>query len=785
MSSSENLSDSQSKPISPSDRLRQLALQSKSHDNLAAATPKTPRQLSNYASDLYAHVTALFNLMVSANCSEFRVPFGSQVLTVTRQTPTLRELGEFEPHLDKIVLLQRTLRHYYNRKALIAGLASFCNSNSAKTSRKRGNLLRELISTEESYHECLDKCCRHFLYALRSSELQLEHSFFSEVFMNIEDITDASRRFLAALQERMLRWPSVTTVGDVISSNIKQCIDHYARYLVGYKASLQQWSEQLQADPALQEWNRETLAQLRITSLADLMITPVQRLPRYQMILSGLIGCTDADHADRPLLTSCLDLIVASTSAINRCELERAEAIRVLETLDFGPCDPSLKQLLHYHGRLLAEGRVRLRGCDTLKKTASAHALLFNRALLLCHSGDRKAPVVQHAYQWTQLSPSDVVVYRHNDLRFFRCRLYEGPSPVRHLFAPAPPQLPPRGGGGGGGAVGGGAGGGAGGDAFGYWQEALSALLRAKLYKAAPELREVQHTDSTQALFGCAAVAVREAHGIAPVGDTFIQVEWLDQQNRISKKTLPQPPSNHPRYDTSLNFQVAHAIPDKSSLRFTLFDMGSQPPTAIGETSLPFFSFPDSSSKTMHEPLFSSAQKAMVALLHLNIEWIPSNDSSSSSSSSSTSLSSSSSSTSSSSSSSSTNPPLSTSMGGSAVGGDQLIPKRKPSPAPPSSARARADTGSDGKKKSKSPTPSKPGSSWVSKLTNMNPFQSPKGSEPELLKPLDQSSSSAEVSHFGLPITHLIAEEMDPNDSTVIRKHRRSLSGGSSSRRKE
>jgi hypothetical protein len=63
--------------------------------------------------------------------------------------------------------------------------------------------------------------------------------------------------------------------------------------------------------------------------LESLMITPVQRIPRYEMMLAELLKSTPADHVDRREVLEALQEVRATAKAINddKEKFERREKV--------------------------------------------------------------------------------------------------------------------------------------------------------------------------------------------------------------------------------------------------------------------------------------------------------------------------------------------------------------------------------------------------------------------------------------------------------------------------
>ena len=70
-----------------------------------------------------------------------------------------------------------------------------------------------------------------------------------------------------------------------------------------------------------------------LPALDSLLICPIQRLPRYRLLLEALLSFTPEEHCDNPALLSAVELVRAGVEAANQGKAV-AEKMQVLLTLD-------------------------------------------------------------------------------------------------------------------------------------------------------------------------------------------------------------------------------------------------------------------------------------------------------------------------------------------------------------------------------------------------------------------------------------------------------------------
>lgn len=76
---------------------------------------------------------------------------------------------------------------------------------------------------------------------------------------------------------------------------------------------------------ALSEFFTQVSAQSNL-SLGSLLVTPIQRIPRYQLLLQDLIKHTPDDSIELDALELALDEVIALATAIDRCSLNQVDS---------------------------------------------------------------------------------------------------------------------------------------------------------------------------------------------------------------------------------------------------------------------------------------------------------------------------------------------------------------------------------------------------------------------------------------------------------------------------
>lgn len=139
-----------------------------------------------------------------------------------------------------------------------------------------------------------------------------------KLFSNISIIHKINETLLNQLESRFKNFnPKKTLIGDVFI-NIIPFLGVYCDYCCNYEAAVQFASQ-------LKQYNMQFASFIQATSeynkgygLSDLLIMPVQRIPRYKLLLDKLIKYTSESHPDYDLLNKAHDLVSDKATDINK-----------------------------------------------------------------------------------------------------------------------------------------------------------------------------------------------------------------------------------------------------------------------------------------------------------------------------------------------------------------------------------------------------------------------------------------------------------------------------------
>ncbi|KAJ1731654.1 hypothetical protein LPJ61_002429 [Coemansia biformis] len=181
---------------------------------------------------------------------------------------------------------------------------------------KRSNVVQELIATERSYVEKLRTLIDLYSVPLRSAARSANNALIPAydahvIFGNIERVTEVNERFLGDLEAWQLgEMDPKETIGSL-------CRDHfvdfhvYKRYINGYQHALSSSRELEAKNPLYAAFLQKTREreECRKLGISDLLIMPVQRIPRYTLLLTDLLKTIPEDDPDVPRIRLAMERV--------------------------------------------------------------------------------------------------------------------------------------------------------------------------------------------------------------------------------------------------------------------------------------------------------------------------------------------------------------------------------------------------------------------------------------------------------------------------------------------
>lgn len=215
-----------------------------------------------------------------------------------------------------------------------------------KTLRTRNNLAMEVLTTEESYVKALRDAqvlySRPIKQKLQNKDesspfTDAQHALF---FSNLDIIHNLNSKFLKDLKVTLRTWNSQGCMGKNFLT-----MGHFFKMYINYITNLEQAQKLMQTMSKDVKWTdfQNVVIADGGRPLNDLIVTPMQRIPRYKMLVAELLKNTPEGHPDFADLTKALELVNTVALTINKQVAESDSRMRMKELAEmFVPADAIL-----------------------------------------------------------------------------------------------------------------------------------------------------------------------------------------------------------------------------------------------------------------------------------------------------------------------------------------------------------------------------------------------------------------------------------------------------------
>ncbi|KAL7717006.1 RhoGEF domain-containing protein [Entamoeba marina] len=265
---------------------------------------------------------------------------------------------------------------------------------------KRERIVKEIYDTEVSYVTSLRTCevCYHQKMLQSPSPFKIDD--VQSIFNSFDQILQCNQEFITLLVTAMKQDQLDSTIGQIFFKFTPFFIV-YKNFLINHDASSSLLSK-LEEENKIQ--NYLTTLQNSITlpqklDLHDYLIMPVQRLPRYTLLLAELLKNTPEDHCDYNNIRCALDVMKDVASKVNS---SIAINVRQAQLVDLR--DKIIRcgnfELVQPHRTFIMEKNFNQVTHASISKRVG---LLFNDCFLSCSKED-KSLVLKHVFNLARCS---------------------------------------------------------------------------------------------------------------------------------------------------------------------------------------------------------------------------------------------------------------------------------------------------------------------------------------------------------------------------------------------
>ena len=314
------------------------------------------------------------NLSPKSEISEEELKIRNEKRKQAMESAKLRQLD----NSTKIKKESEELEESPSKEELIA------TNKYEKYCQHRKKVYEEIISTEQTYVTSLQVAVNYYILPLRkfigTNEEILSKEHIEKLFSNIEVIFNVNSVLLNQLSETQLNWDvEISTI-----SNVFLQIIPYLKLYFEYESDYDTASEKLlialknERFKKLDDENAEKY--LNNLTLNSILIMPIQRIPRYNLLLKDLIKHTWNDHPDYLKLRNTLIEIQKVGSNLNENLRLNEKMIKVQKIAD----EFKYPELVQPHRYFIKKIRMKLLKVDKKKrKFKEKKAYLFNDLILI------------------------------------------------------------------------------------------------------------------------------------------------------------------------------------------------------------------------------------------------------------------------------------------------------------------------------------------------------------------------------------------------------------------
>ncbi|KAN0012429.1 hypothetical protein ACTFIU_007730 [Dictyostelium citrinum] len=281
---------------------------------------------------------------------------------------------------------------------LLANIKAFSQrkhfTSELKVYNRRHRIVKEILSTEQTYCNSLATKIEVFILPLRSKSI-ISNDDLSTIFSNSEVIHQFNTGFLALLEEKINDWSINQSIGEVFNymENSIQC---YSTYVNNYNNSIKVLEDCKRDNEKFVEFLADQREKASI-ELPGYLIMPIQRMPRYVMLLEDLLKHTAPQHFDYEPIDNAVKSLKKITVQLNerKRESENKQSIQDI----YMQLVPPIQDILTPGNCIAANSKLKQ---DSLK----FHFILFQTGLLKVEKSHDEL----HVKQYYQIKDKPIIL---------------------------------------------------------------------------------------------------------------------------------------------------------------------------------------------------------------------------------------------------------------------------------------------------------------------------------------------------------------------------------------
>ncbi|KAM9853452.1 rho guanine nucleotide exchange factor 17 [Aulostomus maculatus] len=197
----------------------------------------------------------------------------------------------------------------------------------------RRHVMMTLLDTEQSYVESLRTLIQGYMRPLKQPDSGsiVDPLLVDEMFYQIPEILEHHEHFLEQVAGCVSQWHDRQTVGHLLIQSFSKepLANMYSAYIDNFLNAKDAVRIAKEAKPAFHKFLEQNMRENKEKqALGDLMIKPVQRIPRYELLVKDLLKHTPEDHPDHSFLLDAQRDIKRLAEKINKGRRSAEEAER-------------------------------------------------------------------------------------------------------------------------------------------------------------------------------------------------------------------------------------------------------------------------------------------------------------------------------------------------------------------------------------------------------------------------------------------------------------------------
>lgn len=328
-------------------------------------------------------------------------------------SPVVETPREPKDKADYVVILQASIRGYLSRRSYnsakgkldgiekeflanknaMQGLIKFQAHvrskivwDSLKPKRERSNIAKEILSSEETYVKSLRVLVSVYMNALESLGDEIAPPpILRTIFSEVKVILSYNEFIYNGIKERMENWYSEgQRLGDIFL-RLTDFLKVYTAYVNNYNDAIKTLQELTQVEGVGHTLNEcRSKPETNGLDIQAYLIMPIQRIPRYVLLLNSLYKCTPSGHKDFEDLEKALKKMESVAEYVNQKKKEAENLLGVSTVVKHLVGMEHASEFNQPHRRYVRQGPMQEaeNGVLTQKALKNRYVFLFNDSII-------------------------------------------------------------------------------------------------------------------------------------------------------------------------------------------------------------------------------------------------------------------------------------------------------------------------------------------------------------------------------------------------------------------